>query len=95
MNETKSLKKLITEHRNLKKVVLANNRERIQQSLDYRGSEEESIKSLGSMYENLGKSQTETMSKTAGKFDSTSTGWLKKTSEIGMLKTCPIQKWCF
>ena len=81
--ETKSLKKLITEHRNLKKVVLANNRERIQQSLDYRGSEEESIKSLGSMYENLGKSQTETMSKTAGKFDSTSTGWLKKTSEIG------------
>ena len=81
--ETKSLKKLTTEHRNLKKVVLANNRERIQQSLDYRGSEEESIKSLGSMYENLGKSQTETMSKTAGKFDSTSTGWLKKTSEIG------------
>ena len=81
--ETKLLKKKTAEHKNLKKQVRANNNERIQSALDYRGSEEESIKSLSSMYDNLGKSQRETMSKTAGKFSKTSTGWLKKTSEIG------------
>jgi len=81
--EIKLLKKKTAEHKKLSKQVLANNRERIQSALDYRGSEEESIKSLGSMYSNLGKSQRETMSKTAGKFDKTSSGWLKKTSEIG------------
>ena len=81
--EIKLLKKKTAEHKKLSKQVLANNKERIQSALDYRGSEEESIKSLGSMYSNLGKSQRETMSKTAGKFKNTSTGWLKKTSEIG------------
>tara|TARA_B110000003_G_scaffold251595_1_gene265470 strand:- start:1027 stop:3597 length:2571 start_codon:yes stop_codon:yes gene_type:complete len=81
--ETKLLKKKTAEHKNLKKQVRDNNKERIQSALDYRGSEEESIKSLGSMYDNLGKAQRETMSKTAGKFSKTSTGWLKKTSEIG------------
>jgi hypothetical protein len=81
--ETKVLKKKTAEHGKLKKIIKASNNERIQDALDFRGSEEESIKSLGSMYDNLGKSQRETMSKTAGKFDETSTGWLKKTSEIG------------
>ena len=81
--ETKLLKKKSAEHKKLGKVVLANNKERIQDAQDFRGSEEESIKSLGSMYSNLGKSQRETMSKTAKKFDADSTGWLKKTSEIG------------
>jgi hypothetical protein len=81
--EIKLLKKKTAEHKKLSKQVLANNKERIQSALDYRGSEEESIKSLGSMYSNLGKSQRETMSKTASKFKNTSSGWLKKTSEIG------------
>ena len=81
--EIKLLKKKTVEHKKLSKQVLANNKERIQSALDYRGSEEESIKSLGSMYSNLGKAQRETMSKTAGKFSETSSGWLKKTSEIG------------
>ena len=82
-DELKSLRKLIIEHGKLKKAIIANNKERIQTALDSKSSEEQSIKSLGSMYSNLGKAQRDTMSKTDDKFKSTTTGWLKKTEEIG------------
>ena len=82
-DEVKSLRKLTIEHGKLKKAIIANNKERIQAALDSKSNEEQSIKSLGSMYDNLGKAQRDTMSKTGDKFSSTTTGWLKKTEEIG------------
>tara|TARA_A200000159_G_scaffold141369_1_gene144144 strand:+ start:224 stop:2791 length:2568 start_codon:yes stop_codon:yes gene_type:complete len=82
-DEVKSLRKLTIEHGKLKKAIIANNKERIQASLDSKSNEGQSIKSLGSMYDNLGKAQRDTMNKTGNKFNSTSTGWLKKTEEIG------------
>ena len=82
-DEAKSLRKLTIEHGKLKKAIIANNKERIQTALDSKSNEEQSIKSLGSMYSNLGKAQRDTMSKTGDKFNSTTTGWLKKTEEIG------------
>jgi len=82
-DEVKSLRKLTIEHGKLKKAIIDNNKERIQAALDSKSNEEQSIKSLGSMYANLGKAQRDTMSKTGNKFNSTTTGWLKKTEEIG------------
>ena len=82
-DEVKALRKLTIQHGKLKKAIIDNNKERIQAALDSKSNEEQSIKSLGSMYANLGKAQRDTMSKTGDKFSSTTTGWLKKTEEIG------------
>ncbi len=84
-DEAKSLKKLTIEHGKLRKAIIANNKERIQSALDSKSNEEQSIKSLGSMYSNLGKAQRDTMSKTGDMFSDTTTGWLKKTEEIGKI----------
>ena len=82
-DETKSLKKLITEHGKLKKAIIDNNKERVQTALDASKSEESGIKSLNGIYASLGEKQRETLDKTSSKFSEQSSGWIKKASKIG------------
>ena len=82
-DETKALKKLITEHGKLKKAIIDNNKERVQVALDASKSEESGIKSLNGIYASLGEKQRETLDKTSSKFSEQSSGWIKKASKIG------------
>jgi len=82
-DETKALKKLITEHGKLKKAIIDNNKERVQAALDASKSEESGIKSLNGIYASLGEKQRETLDKTSSKFSEQSSGWIKKASKIG------------
>ena len=82
-DETKALKKLITEHGKLKKAIIDNNKERVQTALDASKSEESGIKSLNGIYASLGEKQRETLDKTSSKFSEQSSGWIKKASKIG------------